>query len=56
MEKMNLELKKKIYQEYFDGVSIQGLAKKYVLKISKHTFKKLENSRKVRKSKNYSLI
>ena len=34
MEKMNLELKKKIYQEYCDGVSIQGLAKKYHINFS----------------------
>ena len=34
MEKMNLEFKKKIYQEYCDGVSIQGLAKKYHINFS----------------------
>ena len=34
MEKMNLELKKKIYQEYCDGVSIQGLAIKYHINFS----------------------
>lgn len=34
MKKMNLELKKKIYQEYCDGVSIQRLEKKYHINFS----------------------
>lgn len=34
MKKLKLEVKKQIYQEYSDGVSIQSLSRKYNINFS----------------------